>query len=158
MENTIQIKPIGLVSTANNQFSIILEKKFLPALTNINGFSHLQVVWWGHLYDSPQARAHLVAEKPYKKGPDAIGVFATRSPVRPNPILITTIAVQRIDFEKGIIYTPYIDAEEGTPVLDIKPYHLSERVRECSVPEWCSHWPEWDEDTATFNWQNEFNF
>jgi len=78
MENTIQIKPIGLVSTANNQFSIILEKKFLPALTNINGFSHLQVVWWGHLYDSPQARANLVAEKPYKKGPDAIGVFATR--------------------------------------------------------------------------------
>ncbi|HQN94198.1 MAG TPA: TrmO family methyltransferase [Prolixibacteraceae bacterium] len=158
MENTIQIQPIGRVSTANNQFSIILEKKFLSALTNINGFSHLQVVWWGHLYDSPQARAHLVSEKPYKKGPDKIGVFATRSSVRPNPILITTIAVQDIDFEKGIIYSPYIDAEEGTPVLDIKPYHSSERVRECSVPEWCSHWPEWDEDTATFNWQNEFNF
>jgi tRNA (adenine37-N6)-methyltransferase len=158
MENTIQINPIGRVSSANKQFSIILEKKFLPALTNINGFSHLQIVWWGNLYDSPKARAYFVAEKPYKTGPDKIGVFATRSPVRPNPILITTIAVQSIDFEKGVIYTPYIDAEEGTPVLDIKPYHLSERVRECSVPEWCSHWPEWDEDAASFNWQNEFNF
>jgi tRNA-Thr(GGU) m(6)t(6)A37 methyltransferase TsaA len=158
MENTIQIKPIGRVSTANNQFSIQIEKEFLPALTNIEGFSHLQIVWWGHLYDSPQARAHLVSEKPYKKGPGKIGVFATRSPVRPNPILITTIAIQRIDYEKGIIYTPYIDAENGTPVLDIKPYHLSERVSECSVPEWCSHWPQWYEDSASFNWQNEFNF
>lgn len=158
MENTIQIHPIGRVNSSNNQFSIQLDKKFLPALTKIDGFSHLQIVWWGNLYDSPQARAHLVADKPYKSGPDVIGVFATRSPVRPNPILLTTIAVQHIDFEKGIIYTPYIDAEEGTPVLDIKPYHLSERIRECGVPEWCSHWPEWDEDTASFNWQNEFNF
>jgi tRNA (adenine37-N6)-methyltransferase len=158
MENTIQIKPIGRVSTANNQFSIQIEKEFLPALINMEGFSHLQIVWWGHLYDSPQSRAHLVSKKPYKKGPDQIGVFATRSPVRPNPILITTIYVQSIDYYKGIIYTPYIDAENGTPVLDIKPYHLSERVKECNVPEWCSHWPEWDEDAAAFNWQNEFNF
>jgi tRNA (adenine37-N6)-methyltransferase len=158
MENSIQIKPIGKVSTANSQFSIQIEKEFLPAIVNIEGFSHLQIVWWGHLYDSPQARAHLISKKPYKNGPDKLGVFATRSPVRPNPILITTIAFQSIDYEKGIIYTPYIDAEHGTPVLDIKPYHLSERVKECSVPKWCSHWPQWYEDSASFNWQNEFNF
>jgi tRNA (adenine37-N6)-methyltransferase len=158
MENTIQIKPIGRVSTANNKFSIQIEKEFLPALINIEGFSHLQIVWWGHLYDLTQARAHLVSNKPYKKGPDQIGVFATRSPVRPNPILITTIAVQSIDYDKGIIFTPYIDAENGTPLLDIKPYHLSERIKECKVPEWCSHWPKWDEEAATFNWQDEFNF
>jgi tRNA (adenine37-N6)-methyltransferase len=158
MENKYQIKPIGFVKATNHVFSIQLEKEYLSALTNIEGFSHLQIVWWGHLYDTPENRANFTCIKPYKIGPDTIGVFATRSPVRPNPVLITTIYVQQIDYEKGIIYTPYIDAEQGTPVLDIKPYHLSERIRDCMVPQWCKHWPEWYEDSASFNWQNEFNF
>jgi tRNA (adenine37-N6)-methyltransferase len=158
MEEKIQIQQIGIVKTSNREFSIHLEKKYLTALTNIEGFSHLQIVWWGNLYDVPQYRANLISDKPYTKGPNKIGVFATRSPVRPNPILITTITVQRIDYENGIIFTPYIDAENGTPVLDIKPYHLSERIKNCNVPQWCEHWPRWYEDSATFNWQNEFNF
>jgi tRNA (adenine37-N6)-methyltransferase len=158
MENKFQIKPIGVVNATNQAYSIQLDKEFLPALTNIKGFSHLQIVWWGHLYDNPEYRANLVSEKPYKKGPDKIGIFATCSPVRPNPILITTIAVIKIDYEKGMIYTPYIDAEHGTPVLDIKPYHASERIKDCNVPKWCEHWPKWYENSATFNWQNEFNF
>jgi tRNA (adenine37-N6)-methyltransferase len=158
MENKIEIKPIGTVEMANGRFAIKIEKEFLAGLTNIEGFSHVQIVWWGNLYDSPQNRQHLIAEKPYKNGPDKLGVFATRSPVRPNPVLITTIFVQETDIQKGIIYTPYIDAEPGTPVLDIKPFHLSERVSNCSVPQWCAHWPKWYEDSATFNWQKEFNF
>jgi tRNA (adenine37-N6)-methyltransferase len=158
MENKIQINPIGNVEKENVRYAIKIKKVFLPGLTNIEGFSHLQVVWWGNLYESNQYRAYLVAEKPYKNGPDKIGVFATRSPVRPNPILITTIEVQQIDFENGIIYTHYIDAEPGTPVLDIKPYHTSERVKDCHVPQWCAHWPKWNQDAASFDWQNEFNF
>jgi tRNA (adenine37-N6)-methyltransferase len=158
MENKYQIKPIGVVQSTNHGFSIQLDKEYLPALTNIEGFSHLQIVWWGNLYDSPEQRAYLTSDKPYKKGPDKIGTFATRSPVRPNPILLTNVAVQRIDYENGIIYTSYIDAEHGTPVLDIKPYHLSERIKDCKVPQWCQHWPKWYEDSATFKWQNEFNF
>jgi len=158
MENTIQIKPIGRVNTANNQFSIQIEKEFLPALTNIEGFSHLQIVWWGHLYDKAEERNRLVISKPYKKGPDQIGVFATRSEMRPNPILITTVPVADIDFENGTIHLYFIDAIDGTMVLDIKPYHKTERVKDCNVPQWCSHWPQWFEEAATFNWQNEFNF
>ncbi|MBN2274746.1 MAG: SAM-dependent methyltransferase [Bacteroidales bacterium] len=158
MENTIQVKPVGFIKADKNGFSVELEKTYLPALKNIDGFSHLQIVWWGNLCDTPEYRSVLTNDKPYKKGPDTIGIFATRSPIRPNPVLITTIYVQHIDFEKGIIYTPYIDAEKGSPVLDIKPYHLSDRVRSCQVPSWCQHWPEWDEDSAEFDWQNEFNF
>jgi tRNA (adenine37-N6)-methyltransferase len=158
MENNFQLKSIGVVITAKDGFSIQLDAPYIMALKNIDGFSHLQIIWWGHYVDSPKFRASLVTEKPYKKGPASIGIFATRSPVRPNPILITTIYASRIDYEKGTINTPYIDAEPGTPVLDIKPYHLSERVRDCRVPEWCAHWPAWDEDPANFNWQNEFNF
>lgn len=158
MEDKISITPIGVVKSENHTFTILLNKEFIPALTNLQGFSHLQIIWWGNLYDSAAYRKNLTADKPYKKGPDKLGIFATRSPVRPNPILITNIAVLSIDFENGKITTPYIDAENGTPVLDIKPYHLSERIKECSVPDWSRHWPQWYEDSAFFNWQEEFNF
>ncbi len=157
MKKKIEVKPIGFVDTSNG-FAIKVNKEFLHGLKNISGFSHLQIVWWGNLFDSEKNRKILTSEKPYKKGPNEIGVFATRSQFRPNPVLITTIAVLNIDFENGIIYTPYIDAENNTPVLDIKPYHLIERVKECSVPSWCKHWPEHYEDAATFDWENEFNF
>ncbi len=158
MDTKIDINPIGFIRSKRGTFSIELASKYNPALTNISGFSHLQILWWGHLFDNTEQRDILIGNKPYKKGPEKIGIFATRSPMRPNPVLITNISVQSIDYEKGIIYTPYIDAEDGTPVIDIKPYNKSERVRECSVPDWCRHWPEWNEDAATFNWENEFNF
>jgi tRNA (Thr-GGU) A37 N-methylase len=51
-----------------------------------------------------------------------MGIFATRSPVRPNPILITSCKIKDIYKEEGIILIPNIDAEDGTPLLDIKPY------------------------------------
>lgn len=158
MENAYLIHKIGKVNAERGIFSIQLEKEFIPGLKNIDGFQYLQVIWWGHLYDNPENRANLVIEKPYKKGPDKLGVFSTRSEVRPNPILITNIQVTKIDMVAGRIYTPYIDAENGTDVLDIKPYHLSERVKNCNVPSWCEHWPKWYEEAAAFDWQNEFNF
>lgn len=158
MENSIHINPIGNVVAEKDIFCIKIDEKYRQGLTHIDGFSHLQVVWWGNLFDQPENREHVVIDKPYKKGPDKLGVFATRSPIRPNPVLITTIFVQKTDIQKGLIYTPYIDAEPGSPILDIKPYHLSERVKECFVPQWCSHWPEWYEDSGTFNWMDEFNY
>ena len=158
MEIKIDIIPIGFVRSKNGSFQIELNKEFIPALTNLDGFSHLQLTWWGHLYAKPENRMLLSGEKPYKTGPDKIGIFATRSPVRPNPVLITNIFVKKIDYEKGIIYTPHIDAEDGTPVIDIKPYHKSERVKNWTVPVWCEHWPEWDEEAAEFDWESEFNY
>lgn len=158
METTCKIHKIGEVNTENGIYSIQLDKQFIPGLTNIEGFKYLQVVWWGHLHDTPQQRSSLILEKPYKKGPNQLGVFGTRSEIRPNPILITTIQVMKIDMAAGKIYTPYFDAENGTDVLDIKPYHLLERIKDCEVPHWCQHWPEWYEEAGTFDWQNEFNF
>jgi tRNA (adenine37-N6)-methyltransferase len=158
MNQAITINPIGVVHTSQERFSINLSGKYIPALTGLQGFSHIQILWWGHMFATAEYRETFTGEKPYTKGPDIMGIFATRSPMRPNPVLITNVFVQEIDFKKGIIYTPYIDAEDGTPVLDIKPYHPSDRVREVSVPEWCSHWPKWDEDSAEFDWQAEFNF
>jgi len=157
MKNEFKIKTIGVVDTTNG-FVIKMNNEYLSALKNISGFSHLQIIWWGNQSDTDEERKILTTKKPYKKGPDEIGIFATRSQIRPNPILITTIVVLNIDFEHGLIHTPFIDALHNTPILDIKPYHFSEKVKDCSVPDWCQHWPKNYEDTATFNWENEFNF
>jgi tRNA (adenine37-N6)-methyltransferase len=146
----MKIESIGTVNKEENGFSIHLDQKLAPGLTGLEGFSHLQIVWWAHLADNQGVR-----EKLFKKGPAQTGVFATRAPSRPNPIMVSTIKITRIDFVKGIIFTPFIDAEPGTPVLDIKPYHPLERVQHCEVPEHRRHWPQWWEEAAAFNWENE---
>jgi tRNA-Thr(GGU) m(6)t(6)A37 methyltransferase TsaA len=127
-------------------------------LTHLAGFSHLQIVWWAHLADSTQDRDTLIVEKPFKKGPEQLGLFSTRAPARPNPIMISTVQVRDIDSEKGFIQVPVIDAVDGTPVLDIKPYFPMERVKDPQVPAWCRHWPRWQEETMTFDWRDEINF
>lgn len=54
--------------------------------------------------------------------------------------------------------TPFIDADDGTPLLDIKPYFPMERIKDPRVPAWCQHWPAWQEEAVTFNWLDEINF
>ncbi len=56
-----------------------------------------------------------------------MGVFATRSPQRPNPIALSVAQVLRIDQEAGRIWIAYSDAEPGTPVLDLKPLYPQHR-------------------------------
>jgi tRNA-Thr(GGU) m(6)t(6)A37 methyltransferase TsaA len=158
MKSHFQISAIGSVRTIEKRFYIHLKQNFVPALTRLTGFSHLQIVWWAHLTDSPQNRDTLIAEKPFKKGPDQLGIFATRAPARPNPIMISTVQVNDIDYEKGIIQVRFVDADDGTPVLDIKPYFPMERIKDPQVPAWCRHWPKWQEETMTFDWQDEINF
>ena len=157
MGNEFKISAIGQVCVSEDGFSLELAEAFIPALKGLDGFSTLNVLWWSSLFDSEEARAILTCEQPYKNAPDEMGIFATRSPVRPNPILLTAVSVLHIDYDKGKIYIPFIDAEDGTPILDIKPYHPStDRVREVSVPDWCKDWPEWVEDSATFDWEGVF--
>ena len=158
MGRTIHINPIGRIQVDGGVYCIRVDQQYRQALIHIDGFSHLTVIWWGNIFDQPEDRNRLVINKPYKSGPDKLGIFATHSPIRPNPILVSTIYVQEIDRNEGLIYTPYIDAENNSPVIDIKSYHKSERVKECKVPDWCSHWPDWYEDSGTFDWAGEFNY
>ncbi|MDY6793894.1 MAG: SAM-dependent methyltransferase [Actinomycetota bacterium] len=140
-------------------FSIELESEYLPGLKELETFSHINVFWWCHLHDDRKSRSTLECEQPYRKGPADIGVFTTRSEYRPNPIALTAVAMLGIDQDKGIIHIPYIDAEDGTPVIDLMPYQPSvDRIRDVSVPEWCDHWPKWHEDSADFDWESEFRF
>ncbi|MDK2916972.1 MAG: tRNA (adenine37-N6)-methyltransferase [Euryarchaeota archaeon] len=156
---TFTVTPVGIVRAGNESFTIEVFGPFRPALRGLSGFGHILVLWWGDRVDTPECRGETVCRKPYTKGPETVGVFATRSPVRPNPVALSVAPVIGIDTASGIIRVAYIDADDGTPVLDIKPYlPATERVRDVSVPVWSSHWPQWYEDNAGFDWAAEFTF
>ena len=153
------VNPVGKISTNQKGTFIEIEPEYIPALRALDGFSHLNVLWWFSGFDTKEARETLETPQPYKKAPDVMGIFATRSPVRPNPIALTAVQVIGVDYEKGVIRIAYIDADNGTPVLDIKPYTPSlDRVENPSVPGWCAHWPKSLEESGSFHWENEFNF
>ena len=155
---SITIKEIGMISTEDHGHRICLDKHFASGLEGFEGFSHVIVFWYADRFEGMGSSA-LVLDKPYKNGPDRIGVFATRSPFRPNNMCCSTARVLQIDHAKGSIEVDWLDAMEGTPVLDIKPYHPSEDlIRDATVPLWCSHWPTCREDSGSFNWESEFLF
>ncbi len=150
---------IGSIINQEGTMAIQVLPEYREALTEIDGFRHLQILWWFDGCDNAQSRSTLIENEPYKKGPMRIGIFATRAPGRPNPIALTTVYVTHVDHEKGIIFVAYLDAFDNSPVLDIKPYTPSlDRVENPSVPAWCSHWPHCCEDSGDFDWSEEFNF
>ena len=154
-----QVTPIGHIQSNPDGMCIAIDPAYLPALQGLDGFSHLQVIWWFSECDDAKSRETLTCEKPYTHAPDVLGVFATRSPMRPNPIALSLVQVIGIDYDKGLIHIPYIDAMDGSPLLDIKPHTPSmERVETPGVPAWCAHWPKSLEQSAHFDWAGEFNF
>ena len=154
-----EVHEIGTISNNGDEVFIKIAQQYIPALKALDGFSHLQVIWWFSDFDYESARAVLDVDKPYTKAPGQMGIFATRSPLRPNPIALTVVEVIHIDYESGIIQVGYIDANDGTPLLDIKPYTPSyDRVETPKVPNWCSHWPMSLEKSADFEWEKEFTF
>ena len=153
------VKQIGKVRSGEDGCSIELEPDYIPALAGLEGFGYIQVIWWFDGCDNPACRGTLTEANPYVKGPETLGVFATRSPERPNPIAITPAYVTYIDYENGVVGLGWIDANDGTPVLDIKPYTPSvDRVESPLVPDWCAHWPKNVESSGDFDWAEEFNF
>lgn len=154
-----ELRSIGRVCVCQDAISLRIDEPFRSALEGLADFSHVIVVFWCHHVDTVTDRRLVTCDRPYKSGPDRLGVFATRSPARPNPIGITPVSILQLDREQGTIHIPFIDAEDGTPILDLKPYHPSlDRVRDTCVPKWCGHWPQWSEDAAAFDWAAEFSF
>ncbi len=156
---TYELRPVGYVRLVDDGARVELLPEYSDALAGLEGFSHVLVFWWSHNVDDEDYRSIVSAGKPYANGPDDLGIFATRSPIRPNPIAFTPTLIAGLDVRHGVIETPYIDAEDGSPVIDIKPYSPSiDRVRDAHVPKWCSHWPTCTEENAGFDWSSEFNF
>lgn len=154
-----QIYPVGRVRSSEEGTWIEIDEKYIPALEGLEGFSHINVLWWCNEFDDEQSRSVLQAEQPYKGAPGVMGIFATRSPLRPNPVALTTAEIISADYEKGVIQIAFIDAFDNTPVLDIKPYTPSfDRIENPGVPAWCSNWPKSSEESADFAWDEVFNF
>lgn len=156
---TIEIKPIGTIRQGEDGAVLALDSKYAQALRELDGFSHINVIWWCDKCDTDEGRSMLEVEAPYKNAPEIMGIFATRSPLRPNPVALTAVQVIHIDHTNATLQLAYIDADDGTPVLDIKPYTPSiDRIENPEVPEWCGHWPRSAEESGAFDWSAEFNF
>lgn len=125
----LSFDPIGYVKTpyantqsipkglgAKHEAEGILEilPKYEIGLTDIEGFSHLIVLW---VFDL-SGEYELIGKPPTDSRPH--GVFATRSPRRPNPIGLTVVQLLRRESRK--LYVRGVDMLDGTPILDIKPY------------------------------------
>lgn len=157
--DTFQLRQIGTIHSGDDGFAIELEPRYREALTGLDGFSHIQILWWFDQCDTPEARDMLTERAPYCNGPETMGVFATRSPNRPNPIALSSAYVTYLDTARGVVHLAYIDAHDGSPVLDIKPYTPSlDRAESPEVPAWCGHWPKSMEESGDFDWEAEFNF
>ena len=155
----MELKKIGTIKEDKNGLYIQIDDPYRKALIGLDGFSHLHILWWADQLDMPEMRTITTTEKPYKPGPDLLGLFATRSPLRPNPICTTIITVTDLNTSSGIIRTWYIDGEPGTPVVDIKPYlPCADHPATTTAPTWSAHLPETIEASAEFDWDSYFNF
>jgi tRNA-Thr(GGU) m(6)t(6)A37 methyltransferase TsaA len=106
--------PKGLGATHASEGVLELDPELEAGLTDIEGFSHLFVIWAFHRSDGFE----LLGTPPFDDRPH--GVFATRSPRRPNPIGLTV--VELLSREGSQLRVRGVDMLEGTPILDIKPY------------------------------------
>lgn len=149
--------PIGQIVASQGNYSVQISDNYRDALMGLKEFSHALVFWWASRCDKDIYRQQTILKKPYTSSEENVGVFATRSPVRPNPIAMTVVNLSSIDEKSGTISLPFIDAEDGSPVVDIKPYFpSSDRVETCYTPKYFGHWPQMLEDSAAFDWSKEF--
>jgi tRNA-Thr(GGU) m(6)t(6)A37 methyltransferase TsaA len=93
--------------------SIVIDPRWHQALTGIADHARIQVLYWMH-----HARRDLVLQTPIRTG-KTTGSFALRSPVRPNPIASSVVALVAI--ENGTLLVRGLDCLDGTPLIDLKP-------------------------------------
>jgi len=111
--DTSQI-PKGCGATHQAEGVLEIESEFEEGLTDIEGFSHLFVLWVFHKVEGYS----LLGTPPSDNRPH--GVFATRSPFRPSPIGLTVVELIRREGTR--LHVRGVDMLDGTPILDIKPY------------------------------------
>jgi tRNA-Thr(GGU) m(6)t(6)A37 methyltransferase TsaA len=138
-----EIFPVGHVRREGERVYLEILEPYVPALKELEHFSHVQVMWWFNRYDDEMFRGMTQSEYAPYDAP-VLGMFACRSPVRPNPIGLTTAEILSVDHGTGRVEVTAVDAFDGTPVLDLKAYFPScDRVREPRVPAWAADWPAW---------------
>lgn len=124
----LQGMPIQAAAAKDVEGQVEIFPEYLPALRDLDGFSHLILLYYFH-----QAKRGLLEVTPYLDEQKR-GVFATRSPSRPNPIGLSIVRLVRI--ENNILKVRDVDILDGTPLLDIKPYVPEFDVREVEKIGW----------------------
>ena len=141
----IKLKPIGAVRsgikerekghTAQATATIEIDENLMEALDNLDEFSHIIVIYYMHKSHQP---APLKVYPRHHAHPHLVGVFASRSPDRPNPIGKSTVRL--LKREGNILTVEGLDAIDGTPVLDIKPYIPGlDSAAKAVAPSWTKH-------------------
>ena len=131
------ITPIGHVEKEGSDISLVIEDLYWAGTKQLEHFSHAIVLWWITGRDNPSDRETLIAFPPKNKGPEASGVFACRSPFRPNPIGHTIVKIEQVKSEVHRILIDHMDADSGSSIIDIKPYlPTSDRVDNAKVAPW----------------------
>jgi len=98
---------------------IVVESSLTEALDGLEDFSHIIVVYWMHRVDATGKLPTKVHPRRRQELP-LVGLFATRSPQRPNPVGVTTVRL--LERRDNILKVEGLDAIDGTPVIDIKPH------------------------------------
>jgi tRNA-Thr(GGU) m(6)t(6)A37 methyltransferase TsaA len=113
--------PIQPAAAAGVEGSVEVFKDFQAGLKDLDGFSHIILLY--HFHGSASFQLHVV---PFLDS-EPRGLFATRAPKRPNPIGLSVVRLDAV--ENGVLHIRNVDILDGTPLLDIKPY----------VPEFDAH-------------------
>jgi len=138
----VRLKAIGYVKRASKQedvkdksltSEIVVRKGLTKALDGIGDFSHIFVVFYMHKIPKKETKILKVHPRGRMDLP-LLGVFATRTAFRPNPIGLTL--VELLERKENVLVVKGLDALDGTPILDVKPYDSQDMVLDAKVPEW----------------------
>jgi tRNA-Thr(GGU) m(6)t(6)A37 methyltransferase TsaA len=145
----ITLKPIGIVKNSVKQrpghgynwqevvSEIVVDNSLTEALDTLDEFSHIIVIFWMHEIDVPPQLPSKIHPRGQQELP-LVGRFATRSPNRPNPLGKTTVRL--LEHCGNILKVTGLDAIDGTPVVDIKPYIPGyDSVADARVPTWAAN-------------------
>ena len=116
-------KQSGIIETIPGQVVFVPEWRNADALRGIEGFDYLWLIW--QFSANPHAATSPVVRPPRLGGNRSVGVFASRSPFRPNPIGLSAVRLQSVEWESEqgpVLHILGADLMDGTPIYDIKPY------------------------------------
>lgn len=141
MIRKIELCPIGVVKTAGEkEAEICVFPEFRAGLKDIEDFSHLFILYWIHLRNNTKERETLLVFPRRHAVNVQKGVFACRSPSRPNPIGLCAVKLSKV--ENNVLTVEGLDAFEDSPVIDIKPYiPRADAVPDAHVPDWAWNGP-----------------
>jgi len=129
------IEPIGRIRKTEENTTIVIEEEYQPGLLGLEGFSHAYVLYWFDRNDKPSKRSVLQVHPRGNPQNPLTGVFATRSPARPNLIALSLCRIRSIT--ENVIEIDTIDALPDSPVIDIKPYTTQPETKETAFfPDW----------------------